>query len=102
MHGALPHRLADTWAYENSYFTCLVLCPVCGTNIGGTILAVEIIRSPTFANSARVVADPRILSGAIYSLAMASNIGALSWTISSSLAGLLWVRILQQKGIKVT
>ncbi|GAA5860932.1 hypothetical protein JCM3774_003192 [Rhodotorula dairenensis] len=84
------------------YFTALVLCPVCGTNIGGTILAVEIIRSPTFANSARAAADPRILSGAIYSLAMASNIGALSWTISSSLAGLLWVRILQQKGIRVT
>ena len=62
----------------------------------------RLFRSPTFANSARVVADPRILSGAIYSLAMASNIGALSWTISSSLAGLLWVRILQQKGIKVT
>ncbi|BGP17617.1 hypothetical protein JCM10213_001268 [Rhodosporidiobolus nylandii] len=84
------------------YFTALVLCPICGTNIGGTILAVEIIRSPTFTSSARVLADPRILKGAIYSLALASNVGALSWTISSSLAGLLWVTILQQKGIKVT
>ncbi|GAA5825181.1 hypothetical protein JCM11251_006132 [Rhodosporidiobolus azoricus] len=84
------------------YFTALVLCPICGTNIGGTILAVEIIRSPTFTSSARVLADPRILKGAIYSLALASNVGAMSWTISSSLAGLLWARILQQKGIRVT
>ncbi|GAA5982506.1 hypothetical protein JCM11641_006138 [Rhodosporidiobolus odoratus] len=84
------------------YFTAFVLCPICGTNIGGTILAVEIIRSSTFSSSARVIADPRILKGAIYSLAMASNVGALSWTISSSLAGLLWVRILQQRGIRIT
>ncbi|GAA6011781.1 hypothetical protein JCM10207_004242 [Rhodosporidiobolus poonsookiae] len=84
------------------YFTALVLCPICGTNIGGTILAVEIIRSPTFTSSARVAANPRILKSAIYSLALASNVGALSWTISSSLAGLLWVRILREKGIRVT
>ncbi|KPV74497.1 uncharacterized protein RHOBADRAFT_44986 [Rhodotorula graminis WP1] len=84
------------------YITALFLCPLCGTNIGGTILAVEILRSPTFSSSARVVADPRILQGAIYSLALASNVGALSWTVSSSLAGLLWVRILAQKGIRVT
>ncbi|GAA6028778.1 hypothetical protein JCM8097_007390 [Rhodosporidiobolus ruineniae] len=84
------------------YFTALVLCPICGTNIGGTILAVEIIRSATFTSSARVVAEPRILKGAIYSLALASNVGAMSWTISSSLAGLLWVTILRQKGISVS
>ncbi|BGP49388.1 hypothetical protein JCM10450v2_005277 [Rhodotorula kratochvilovae] len=84
------------------YITALFLCPLCGTNIGGTILAVEILRSPTFSSSARVVADPRILRSAIYSLALASNVGALSWTVSSSLAGLLWVRILAQKGIRVT
>jgi Na+/H+ antiporter NhaD/arsenite permease-like protein len=86
----------------HSYFTALVLCPICGTNIGGTILAVEIIRSPTFSSSPRVLSDPRILQGAIYSLALASNIGAMSWTISSSLAGLLWARILKEKGIRVT
>ncbi|GAA5864884.1 hypothetical protein JCM8547_009260 [Rhodosporidiobolus lusitaniae] len=84
------------------YFTAFVLCPICGTNIGGTILAVEIIRSSTFSSSPRVVENPLILKGAIYSLALASNVGALSWTISSSLAGLLWVRILGEKGIKVT
>jgi di/tricarboxylate transporter len=85
-----------------SYFTALILCPICGTNIGGTILAVEIIRSPTFSSSALVRSDPRILQAAIYSLALASNVGAMSWTISSSLAGLLWARILGEKGIKVT
>ncbi|TNY24321.1 hypothetical protein DMC30DRAFT_358620 [Rhodotorula diobovata] len=84
------------------YVTALFLCPLCGTNIGGTILAVEILRSPTFSSSPLVLADPRILRGAIYSLALASNVGALSWTVSSSLAGLLWVRILAQKGIRVT
>ncbi|GAA6055853.1 hypothetical protein JCM3770_001521, partial [Rhodotorula araucariae] len=84
------------------YITALFLCPLCGTNIGGTILAVEILRSPSFAASPHVVADPRILQSAIYSLALASNVGALSWTVSSSLAGLLWVRILAQKGIRVT
>lgn len=85
----------------NSYFTALVLCPLCGTNIGATILLVEILRDPNFHRAPHVVADPRILTGAIFSTAMASNLGAFSWTFSSSLAGLLWVSILRQKGIVV-
>ena len=32
---------------------------------------------------------------------MASNVGAISWTFSASLAGLLWESILRQKGIRV-
>ncbi|KAK4045966.1 hypothetical protein OIV83_006477 [Microbotryomycetes sp. JL201] len=84
------------------YFVAFVMCPLFGTNIGATILAVEILRDPNFANAAHVVADRRIMHGAIFSTAMATNIGAFSWTLSSSLAGLLWVTILQQKGITVT
>lgn len=83
------------------YFTALVLCPLCGTNIGATILLVEIIRDSAFQNAPHVIADPRILRGAIYSTAMASNIGAFSWAACSSLAGLLWMSILRQKGIYV-
>ncbi|KAI5481856.1 hypothetical protein MNV49_000133 [Pseudohyphozyma bogoriensis] len=83
------------------YFGALVLCPLCGTNIGATILLVEIIRDDNFTNAPHVVANPRILTGAIFSTALASNLGAFSWTFSSSLAGLLWVSILRQKGINV-
>jgi len=84
------------------YFVAFVLCPLVGTNIGATILFVEILRSPSFTRAPHVVADPLILRGAIYSLALSSNLGAFSWTISASLAGLLWTTILRQKGIKVS
>ncbi|ORY64732.1 hypothetical protein BCR35DRAFT_295125 [Leucosporidium creatinivorum] len=83
------------------YFIALVLCPLCGTNIGATILLVEILRDSAFQTAPHVLADPRILKGAIFSTALASNLGAFSWTFSSSLAGLLWVSILRQKGIFV-
>ncbi|GAA5836006.1 hypothetical protein JCM5353_002212 [Sporobolomyces roseus] len=84
------------------YFVAFVLCPLVGTNIGATILFVEILRSPSFTQAPHVVANPLILRGAIYSLALSSNLGAFSWTISASLAGLLWSTILRQKGIKVS
>lgn len=84
-----------------SYFIALVLCPLCGTNIGATILLVEILRDSAFQTAPHILADPRILKGAIFSTALASNLGAFSWTFSSSLAGLLWVSILRQKGIFV-
>ncbi|GAA5926803.1 uncharacterized protein JCM15063_000374 [Sporobolomyces koalae] len=84
------------------YFVAFVLCPLVGTNIGATILFVEILRSPSFTQAPHVVADPLILRGAVYSLALSSNLGAFSWTISASLAGLLWTTILRQKGIKVS
>ncbi|KAM0746296.1 hypothetical protein T439DRAFT_360610 [Meredithblackwellia eburnea MCA 4105] len=83
------------------YLITFVLCPIAGTNIGATTIMVQILREPAFLESSNVVADPRILKGAIFSTALASNIGAVSWTFSASLAGLLWVSILGQKGIKV-
>ncbi|CEQ41207.1 SPOSA6832_02886, partial [Sporobolomyces salmonicolor] len=84
------------------YFVAFVLCPLVGTNIGATILFVEILRSSSFTSAPHVAADPLILRGAIYSLALASNLGAFSWTVSASLAGLLWTSILKQKGISVS
>ena len=41
------------------------------------------------------------LRSAAIALAVASNIGAVSFTFSASLAGLLWREILIQKGITV-
>ena len=67
-------------------------------NIGATILAVEVLNNDSFLSAPHVQADPRILRGAIYAVALASNTGALV-TLPSSLAGLLWSRILQQKGV---
>ena len=70
----------------------VILCNVAGTNIGATILLTKVVHAaPEFpAGSARAAA---------IALAVASNIGAVSFTFSASLAGLLWKAILGQKGI---
>jgi Na+/H+ antiporter NhaD/arsenite permease-like protein len=71
----------------------VILCNLSGTNIGATILLTKVMRSAALPNhSAR--------AGAI-SLAVASNVGAVSFTFSASLAGLLWQGILKQKGITI-
>jgi Na+/H+ antiporter NhaD/arsenite permease-like protein len=71
----------------------VVLCNLAGTNIGATILLTKVVRAaslPYDTNRAAAIA-----------LAVASNIGAVSFTFSASLAGLLWQNILTQKGIRV-
>ncbi|KAG5639755.1 hypothetical protein H0H81_000035 [Sphagnurus paluster] len=70
------------------------LCNLAGTNIGATILLTKIVRAaPGFPeNTTRAAA---------IALALASNIGAISFTFSASLAGLLWQSILKQKGIHI-
>jgi len=72
----------------------VILCNVAGTNIGATILLTKVVHAaPDFpASSARAAA---------IALAVASNIGAASFTFSASLAGLLWKSILESKGIKI-
>ncbi|KNF04309.1 hypothetical protein PSTG_02651 [Puccinia striiformis f. sp. tritici PST-78] len=87
--------------YVTGLLGSMVLCPFMGTNIGATILMVNVISDPYFRLNAHVIEDPRILRSAIFATAMASNIGAFSLTIPSSLAGLLWHQILQQKGILI-
>ena len=71
----------------------VILCNISGTNIGATILLTQVVRAanlPYDANRAAAIA-----------LAVASNIGAVSFTFSASLAGLLWRAILKQKGVHV-
>ncbi|KDQ12575.1 hypothetical protein BOTBODRAFT_34306 [Botryobasidium botryosum FD-172 SS1] len=71
----------------------VVLCNLAGTNIGATIFLTKIMRAAALPpDTAR--------AGAI-ALAVASNIGAVSFTFSASLAGLLWRGILEQKGITI-
>lgn len=71
----------------------VLLCNVAGTNIGATIMLTKIVRAASFTG-------PSTRAAAI-ALAVASNIGAVSFTFSASLAGLLWNSILLQKGITV-
>ncbi|KAJ7856689.1 hypothetical protein B0H14DRAFT_2752436 [Mycena olivaceomarginata] len=69
----------------------IILCNLSGTNIGATILLTKVVRAaflPAHTQRAAAIA-----------LAVASNIGAVSFTYSASLAGLLWRAILKQKGI---
>ncbi|KAG6889949.1 hypothetical protein C0995_013476 [Termitomyces sp. Mi166 len=71
----------------------VLLCNLAGTNIGATILLTKIVRAvPNFPKDS--------MRAAAIALAIASNIGAVSFVFSASLAGLLWHNILQQKGIK--
>jgi Na+/H+ antiporter NhaD/arsenite permease-like protein len=74
----------------------VILCNISGTNIGATILLTKVVRA-----ASPMLSDQTIRAAAI-ALAVASNIGAVSFTFSASLAGLLWRGILKQKGIIVT
>jgi Na+/H+ antiporter NhaD/arsenite permease-like protein len=84
------------------FVSAAFLCPLTGTNIGATIILVEIMRDAAFSGSPAALRDPRILRAAIYSVAMGSNIGAFSYTFAGSLAGLLWRQLLADKDIHVS
>lgn len=71
----------------------VVLCNCAGTNIGATILLTKVVRAADF--------PPNSTRAAGIALAVASNIGAVSFTFSASLAGLLWTAILGQKDIHI-
>ena len=72
----------------------IILSNVAGTNIGATILLTKVVHAaPDFpASSTRAAA---------IALAVASNIGAVSFTFSASTAGLLWRSILGSKEINI-
>ncbi|TDL18740.1 hypothetical protein BD410DRAFT_792922 [Rickenella mellea] len=72
----------------------VILCNISGTNIGATILLTKVVRAADF--------PPHSDRAAAIALAVASNIGAVSFTFSASLAGLLWRAILKQKGIFIS
>ena len=72
----------------------VVLCNVAGTNIGATILLTKVVHAaPDLPESSA--------RAAAIALAVSSNIGAVSFTFSASLAGLLWKNILEQKNITI-
>jgi Na+/H+ antiporter NhaD/arsenite permease-like protein len=72
----------------------VIMCNLAGTNIGATILLTKVVRAiPDLPHSTSLAAA--------IALAVASNIGAVSFTFSASLAGLLWRTILEQKGIVI-
>jgi Na+/H+ antiporter NhaD/arsenite permease-like protein len=72
----------------------VILCNISGTNIGATILLTKVVRAATLTSSSN--------RAAAIALAVASNIGAISFTYSASLAGLLWNQILRQKGVIIS
>jgi len=76
-----------------------ILCNICGTNIGATIFAARVLEVWIARMGDSI--DPKQRDAAIYSLAIASNYGAFTFTVCASLAGLLWRDILRQKGIHV-
>lgn len=76
----------------------VILCNLSGTNIGATILLTKVVRAASASAPAGTDVTAFNKSAAI-ALAVASNIGAVSFTFSASLAGLLWKQILNQKGI---
>jgi Na+/H+ antiporter NhaD/arsenite permease-like protein len=71
----------------------VVLCNGAGTNIGATILLTKVMRGAAL--------PPGPARAGAIALAVASNVGAVSFTFSASLAGLLWRDILRQKGINI-
>ena len=83
----------------------VLLCNGSGTNIGATILLTKIVKTAALTyvppSSGPKVNIEAFLRSAAIALAVASNIGAVSFTFSASLAGLLWRQILLQKEIIV-
>jgi hypothetical protein len=77
----------------------IILCNCSGTNIGATILLVKVLKHPNYVS--REGFNGKLDAAGMLALAIGSNIGAVSFTFSASLAGLLWRGILRQKGIEV-
>ncbi|KAL5518613.1 hypothetical protein ACEPAH_296 [Sanghuangporus vaninii] len=79
-----------------------LLCNICGTNIGATILLARVLQAwlASSASSGTTI-DPKVKLGSIFALALGTNFGAFTFSFSASLAGLLWRDILRQKGIVV-
>ncbi|KAI9465182.1 hypothetical protein BJY52DRAFT_1220876 [Lactarius psammicola] len=75
-----------------------LLCNICGTNIGTTILLARVVQE---WKSSMEAVSTGVQYASVYGLAIGSNYGAFTFTFSASLAGMLWRDILRQKGIHV-
>ena len=64
-----------------------MVTPQISTNIGATLILVDILYDPAFTatNSSK-----RVQYGALFAVAVGSNVGAYSFVFPASLAGLLW------------
>ncbi|KAL5534598.1 hypothetical protein ACEPAG_1061 [Sanghuangporus baumii] len=79
-----------------------LLCNICGTNIGATILLARVLQAWLDSSaSSDTTVDSKVKLGSIFALALGTNFGAFTFSFSASLAGLLWRDILRQKGIVV-
>jgi Na+/H+ antiporter NhaD/arsenite permease-like protein len=70
-----------------------------GTNIGATILLSRILQAWIQSTPSP---SSRVRDASILALALGSNYGAFTFSFPASLAGLLWRRLLADKGIVVT
>ncbi|KLO15118.1 hypothetical protein SCHPADRAFT_996099 [Schizopora paradoxa] len=78
----------------------VLLCNFCGTNIGATVFLSQIIADwISDSNAKGQPVGSRLQLGSIYALALGTNFGAYSLTISASLAGLLWKNILKGNNV---
>ncbi|WVQ98459.1 hypothetical protein IAU59_005584 [Kwoniella sp. CBS 9459] len=77
-------------------------CNIFGTNIGATILFARILQFWATSPTRTEPFSNRELYGNVFALAVGSNFGAYSIVFSASLAGLLWRKILSDKGLKLT
>lgn len=68
-----------------------------GTNIGTTLLLSRLLQAWIHTASP----DHRVVQAAVFTLALASNLGAFSLFFPASLAGLLWRRLLVEKGVRI-
>ncbi|KAF8483677.1 hypothetical protein DFH94DRAFT_723445 [Russula ochroleuca] len=75
-----------------------LLCNICGTNIGTTILLARMLQE---WEAVKQPVATRVRYASVYGLALGSNYGAFTLAFSASLAGLLWRDMLRQKGIHV-
>jgi Na+/H+ antiporter NhaD/arsenite permease-like protein len=71
----------------------IILSVVMGTNITATIFLARVILA--------IDLTPSLRAGAWVSLALGSNVAAINLTVSSSLSGLLWQKVLQFEGLVV-
>ncbi|CAG8475630.1 17070_t:CDS:2, partial [Racocetra persica] len=78
-------------------FISIILCNLLN-NLPMTVLLSKILQDDNFAAAPHVT--PAIRQGCIYSLIIGSNIGACL-TIVGALAGLMWDKILKDKGEKI-
>ncbi|KAG9285195.1 hypothetical protein G9A89_004410 [Geosiphon pyriformis] len=76
----------------------IILCNLLN-NLPMTVLMTRVLQHSNFANASHVT--PVIMKGCIFALIIGSNVGAC-FTVFGALAGIMWDKILKDKGIPIT